>query len=165
MKSLITRSSRLVISSNQLSLVGISSCQRLHSYRRAVMRDLDLSLPHQAQCMDSTQREHLNFNLAQVQHEQLYHALKSCGVEVDTLPSDGFADSVFIEDTAVVIGNRVLITNPGATSRQGEPKRVLEYFQKHHPKMEVMQMKDATLDGGDVLYTGKYCNVSESHSD
>lgn len=62
-------------------------------------------------------------------------------------------DCVFIEDTAVVVGNTALICNPGARSRQGEPRPVataLEDMGKHIVRLSAR----ATIDGGDVLWTG-----------
>ena len=51
-------------------------------------------------------------------HAALTHVLSSaCGLSVLHLPGDGFPDSVFIEDTAVVVGDVALITQPGAVVR------------------------------------------------
>ena len=36
------------------------------------------------------------------------------------LPSEGYPDSVFVEDTLVAMGDTLLVTKPGAASRQGE---------------------------------------------
>jgi dimethylargininase len=47
------------------------------------------------------------------QHEALVKAMQSTGVVIDELSSDGLADSVFIEDTVVIVGDTAMITNPG----------------------------------------------------
>jgi len=43
------------------------------------------------------------------QHEALNEALLSAGVDLLELPSDNLPDSVFIEDTAVIIGTKVIM--------------------------------------------------------
>lgn len=127
-------------------------------YRHAIVRAIDASLPQQAQCMDASLRSHLDLTLARQQHDELVKAISSApGITgVTELPSDGHADSVFIEDTAVVLGDTVLFTYPGANSRQSEVQRIRETFQQRFPQMKMKEMAyGGTLDGGDVLYTGK----------
>jgi dimethylargininase len=53
--------------------------------------------------------------VANQHHIALESALSACGLRVIHLPSDGFPDSVFIEDTAVIVGDVALITRPGAS--------------------------------------------------
>ena len=72
----------------------------------------------------------IDLALARKQHEHLNETLRSLKLEIHELPSDGFADSVFIEDTAVVIGTTAMITKPGARSRQGETARVRQYLKE-----------------------------------
>ena len=84
---------------------------------------------------------------------------------VVSLPSDGFADSVFIEDTAVVACGRAFITRPGANSRRGEVSRVQEYLTRH-TSLHVTVQDTGSLDGGDVLFTGRefYVGLSKRTS-
>ena len=66
------------------------------------------------------------------------------------------ADSVFVEDAVVIVGNTAMITNPGAVSRRAETtrvKKVLETF--HSSDLRRIQQTEGTLDGGDVLFTGE----------
>ena len=72
------------------------------------------------------------------------------------LPADeSLPDCVFIEDTAIVIGNTALITCPGHESRRAETKEVLKHF-KSVSDMKVVEMEAPThIDGGDVLFTGR----------
>ena len=104
---------------------------------------------------------------ARTQHAALVDVLKrECGLRVvRELPSDSFPDSVFIEDTAVAIGSRVLVTVPGALSRQGETERVRSVLQSM-PGVDLVDMAEtdgARLDGGDVLFTGQELLVGLSH--
>lgn len=45
---------------------------------------------------------------------------RTIGLTVSEMPSDGFADSVFVEDTVVLAGKTAMITVPGAESRRPE---------------------------------------------
>jgi dimethylargininase len=91
---------------------------------------------------------------AAAQHSSYVAALKAVVPHVIELPAaDGCADSVFVEDTAVVLGGVALLTAPGAPSRAGETAavgaalRALGYAVRDAPA-------GARLDGGDVLFTG-----------
>jgi N-Dimethylarginine dimethylaminohydrolase len=66
----------------------------------------------------------------------------------DTLP-----DSVFVEDTAVVLGSTAVITNPGAESRKAETTTT--EFSLRAQGLAIERIQDpGTLDGGDVLQVG-----------
>jgi len=99
--------------------------------------------------------------LARAQHAAYCEALTACGAAVELLPADESSpDCVFVEDTAVVVGRRALITRPGAPSRRGETAAV---FAALEPHLELLQMHDpATLDGGDVMHVGETLYVGRS---
>ncbi len=69
----------------------------------------------------------------------------------------GCADSVFVEDTAVVLGGRAFLTAPGAPSRAGEVAGVRAALERAGvPVVGALPLGGrATLDGGDVLFTGR----------
>ena len=122
----------------------------------ALTRNIDDSLKTAALTMNISNLATIDLALARKQHHNLNNILKSIGLAVHELPSDGFPDSVFIEDTAVVIDGTALITNPGADSRRGEVSRVREYITgKLQGKLKVVELAAGTLDGGDVLFTGE----------
>lgn len=84
------------------------------------------------------------------QHRAYTEALNSIGlnvIELDPLPD--YPDAHFVEDTAVVTPEVAIITNPGATSRQGEEQSIVNVLE-HYRKIEHIQAP-GTLDGGDVL--------------
>jgi dimethylargininase len=58
-------------------------------------------------------------------------------------------DSVFIEDTAVVLDELAVITRPGVASRRAETAGVAEALSPHRP-LEFIRAP-ASLEGGDVL--------------
>jgi dimethylargininase len=103
---------------------------------------------------------------ALAQHEAYISALESLGVDVHVLPSEpDYPDGVFVEDTAVVLPGAVVITRPGAPSRQGETKSVARAFAELSPDLEIIPMPEgqATVDGGDVLRLGDcyYIGISD----
>lgn len=60
-----------------------------------------------------------DYSLALTQHRRYVEALEQCGLTVTTLDPDLlYPDSCFVEDTAVVIDEVAIITNPGAASRR-----------------------------------------------
>ena len=55
------------------------------------------------------------------QHAEYCRVLERCGLALTRLdPDPRHPDSTFVEDTAVVVGERALLTRPGAPSRMGE---------------------------------------------
>ncbi len=100
------------------------------------------------------ERQPIDFEVAKNQHKKYEEALLSLKVRVISLPAEAdLPDSVFVEDTAIVLDEAAVITRPGADSRKPEitgiadalaPFRKLDYI-----------TASATLDGGDVLVIGK----------
>lgn len=95
----------------------------------------------------------LDLVLARRQHFGYRAALEAGGFEVVVVPGDeAHPDGCFIEDAAVVIGDTALITRSGHPSRRGEVGPVAEALAGH---LTVEHLDDGTLDGGDVLQTGR----------
>jgi dimethylargininase len=95
-------------------------------------------------------REPIDLDEARRQHDLYEDALRAAGIEVRRLvPRDDLADSVFVEDTAVVFDEIAVLTRPGAASRRGEVDGVRDALAAHRPLAEIDA--PATLDGGDVL--------------
>jgi len=79
--------------------------------------------------------------------------LSSLGCDVVTAPTvSGLADSVFIEDTALVLDELAVLCRPGAESRRAEVTGVRNILQRYR-KLESIQ-PPGTLDGGDLLRVG-----------
>ncbi len=94
----------------------------------------------------------IDLSRADAQHADYVAALRASGLEVAIVPADElFADGVFIEDTAVVWGERMLVTRM-VDRREGEQVAVRERLQATH---EIVTLPDgARLEGGDVLHAG-----------
>jgi dimethylargininase len=92
-----------------------------------------------------------DYGLAIKQHDAYIAALESCGVEVTVLKADErFPDSCFVEDVAVCTKKFAVITNPGASSRRGEEKEIIEVIKKFYNDIEYIK-EPGTLEGGDVM--------------
>jgi dimethylargininase len=121
----------------------------------AFTRDIDESLKTAALTLNVANQKTIDLRKARIQHENLTNELRNLGLEIHNLPSDGFADSVFIEDTCVIIDEIAMITLPGAKSRQGEIEAVRKYLKNFtRGQLVVTDLKEGTVDGGDVLFTG-----------
>ncbi|XP_067892690.1 N(G),N(G)-dimethylarginine dimethylaminohydrolase 1 [Heterodontus francisci] len=121
----------------------------------AVVRDIADSLGAEALRMSGGKT--VDMERARKEHQVYTECLRyKLGLEVLQLPADlSLPDCVFVEDTAVVCGDTALLTRSGALSRRREVeamKKVLEDL-----NLNVVEMTDeaATLDGGDILFTGK----------
>ncbi|XP_070176956.1 N(G),N(G)-dimethylarginine dimethylaminohydrolase 1-like isoform X2 [Littorina saxatilis] len=94
---------------------------------------------------------------AREEYETIREVLKNCDVNLIELQEDeNYPDCCFVEDCAVVIGGTALITRPGDSTRQGEVGEIRRVL-KQDMRLIVKEVGDAkaTLDGGDVLFTGK----------
>src|SRR5262245_123236 len=96
------------------------------------------------------------------QHAAYCQLLTECGAKVETLDvSPDLPDSVFIEDTAVVLDEVAIMASMGAASRRDEPRRIEPYLRQYREVVRIQA--PATLDGGDVLRVGRKLLVGQSH--
>jgi dimethylargininase len=106
-------------------------------------------------------REPVDLVKASSQHNIYLNTLRECGLELISIASnEAFPDCVFVEDTCVAIRNRVFVTNPGAETRRGEIEAVRDKLDSVKNKLglvigHVSNRREAFLDGGDVLFTGR----------
>ena len=99
-------------------------------------------------------RVRINADLAVQQHQQYQSVLSSLGCEIVTVPTGpGLVDSVFIEDTALVLDEIAVMCRPGAESRLAEVAGVGDVLQQYRRLASIQP--PGTLDGGDLLCIGK----------
>lgn len=99
------------------------------------------------------ERVPIDVERARAEHAAYERALVAEGCDVRRIPSGAdLPDSVFIEDTAVVLDELAVITRPGAASRRAETVAVAEALRAYRPTFEI---NSGTLDGGDVLRVGR----------
>lgn len=99
-------------------------------------------------------RQPVDAELADKQWDGYVAALSQAGWQtVEVASADRMADSVFVEDTAVVFGDVAVITRPGAESRQNEPAGTEAALRAQGLRLERIEAP-GTLEGGDVLKVG-----------
>lgn len=99
-------------------------------------------------------RKKIDIDKANEQWDVYVETLNACGwetIEVD--PRHDLADSVFVEDTVVMLGRTAVITSPGADARAEEIIATEEKVRELGLKVERISFP-GTLDGGDVLKVG-----------
>lgn len=97
---------------------------------------------------------------AAAQHAAYEQALRDSGFEIIRLTDlPGQPDAVFVEDTALLLGEHAVITRPGAASRRSETQSTADgiagYFKLH-------RIETGFVDGGDVLRIGQRLYVGLS---
>jgi dimethylargininase len=96
----------------------------------------------------------IDLALAERQHEGYCRLLAECGAEVRTLTVNrDLPDSVFIEDTAVVLDELAVLTSMGTTVRRAELAGIEQELRQYRPVYRVSL--PAKLEGGDVLRVGR----------
>ena len=127
--------------------------------RLAITRDVS---PRFNECeITHIDRTPIDVMVARSQHHGYVQALKELGYAVLELPAEpDLPDSVFVEDTAVILPDVALITQPGADSRKPETESVAQALR---PYRELVFIKSpGSVDGGDVLVLDKNIYVGLS---
>ena len=133
---------------------------RASTFRRAIVRSpaanfadglttVDLGVP--------------DFGMALAEHEAYCGALEALGVELTRLPPDAsFPDSTFVEDAAILVGDRAaILTRPGAPSREGEVASIAPALSAFFTEPRIIQ-PPGTLDGGDICEAGDHWFIGVS---
>ncbi len=102
-----------------------------------------------------------DFARAVEQHQAYRSALEQSGVEVIQLEANAdYPDGCFVEDTAIVTEKVVVITRPGADSRQGEEKEIASLLSGH---LELARIEaPGTVEGGDILRVENHFYIGQS---
>ncbi|HVQ08668.1 MAG TPA: N(G),N(G)-dimethylarginine dimethylaminohydrolase [Allosphingosinicella sp.] len=115
--------------------------------------------PRLAEC-ETTQAGRVDVARAIAQHAAYERALAAAGLEVRRLaPLDDFPDAVFVEDTALLLGEHAVILRPGAASRAGETGSTAAGLAE---AFAVRRLDAGHVDGGDVLRIGRTLYVGLS---
>ncbi len=125
----------------------------------AITRDVSPSIDR---CqLTHVARQPIDVDLARAQHGAYERCLRDLGCTVHRLPAaSDLPDCVFVEDCAVVLDELAIIARPGASSRRPETVAVEEALA---PLTRLTRIRaPATLDGGDVLRTGRWLFVGVS---
>jgi dimethylargininase len=103
-----------------------------------------------------------DYELTLQQHALYIEALESCGLVVTVMDADeGYPDSMFIEDTALVMPSCAIVTHPGALSRRGEVTAVSSQLSELYDRVDAIQ-SPGTVDAGDIMMVGDHCYIGLS---
>ena len=107
------------------------------------------------------QRKPIDVGLAREQHHAYEQTLRALGCRIESLPEEPeLADSVFVEDAAIVLDEVAVITRPGAPSRRAETASIAAALGKYRDLLRIES--PGTLDGGDVLRVERTLYVGTS---
>ncbi len=100
-------------------------------------------------------REAIDLGLAELQHAAYARALNEAGYKIVELAADDvLADSMFVEDCAIVLDEVAVITRPGTESRRPEVAAVEDVLRGFRSTIERIAAP-GTLEGGDVMRIGR----------
>jgi len=117
------------------------------AFTRAIVRPPAANF---AQGLTSVDLGKPDVSLALEQHARYCAALEQCGLALTRLPADArFADSTFVEDTAIVTDRCAILTRPGAASRAGEVAAIEPVLRGKFERTHAI-VAPGTVDGGDV---------------
>jgi dimethylargininase len=106
-------------------------------------------------------RQPIDYERACQQHQQYVAALRQLGLQVQILPAEpDLPDSVFVEDTALVLDECAIITRPGADSRMPEIDSITKVLAPYRKLFHIQA--PGRVDGGDILRVGKNIYVGLS---
>lgn len=122
----------------------------------ALTRDVSSNI---ADCaLSFVQRQPIDAERALRQHAEYEKVLSWLGAQVISLPAEPqLPDSVFVEDTAVVVDEVAVMTAPPLPSRRAEIPSIVTALAPYRPLRFVEGQ--ATLEGGDVLRVGRILYV------
>jgi len=109
--------------------------------------------PRLAECeLTHLERVPIDHREAGLQHSAYEQALTDAGFDLIRLPDlPDHADAVFVEDTALILGDHAVILRPGAASRASETQSTAAGLAGH---FNLHRLESGFVDGGDVLTIG-----------
>ncbi len=146
------------MSSSTITNVTIETHAVTREISNRIVDALSMDPSHPTVSLQVARSEHEHYNellreiLQDSSSSRLCHTIIDSSIDGHHMP-----DSVFIEDTAIVTLDTVLITQPGAVLRRSERRAVSQFFTAESTtksrKLYDMSELDsgATMDGGDVL--------------
>ncbi|XP_035661099.1 N(G),N(G)-dimethylarginine dimethylaminohydrolase 1-like [Branchiostoma floridae] len=130
-------------------------------FTRAVVREVSDNVNNATRSPIST--EDIDLDKCRAEWELYVQTLRDLGLDVTVIPQDpSLPDCMFVEDSCIVVGDTALITRPACGPRQGETAIMEEIMANLGLKVKVVESDTATLEGGDVIFTGKeiFCGDS-----
>lgn len=110
--------------------------------------------PRFAEGLTSADEGPPDLELALGQHAGYAEALRTCGLQLETLDADpDHPDCCFVEGPAIVTESGALLTRPGAPSRLGEVNSLRPVLERYFGAVSTIEAP-GLLDGGDVCDLG-----------
>jgi dimethylargininase len=99
--------------------------------------------------------------LARKQHVEYCGVLESLGLEIIELPPiDTHPDCCFVEDTAVIVGDKAVVSRLAREERRGEEESVSLILKDY---LEISSIREpGMLEGGDVIHCEEFLIAGES---
>jgi dimethylargininase len=99
-------------------------------------------------------RQPIDLAKAEEQHRAYQELLEKCGARIITLPAEpALPDSMFVEDTAIVLDELAIILPLGTETRRAEAASIAQALAKFR-KLACVDLP-GTVEGGDVLRVGR----------
>ncbi len=103
----------------------------------------------------------IEYSQAVKQHAAYRATLEKCGATVVVLETNlAHPDCCFIEDTAIVLDEAIVLTPMGTAAREAEPAGIEPELRKYGEVVRILP--PAAIDGGDVLRIGRTLHVGSS---
>ncbi len=100
--------------------------------------------------------------LMRAHHARYVDALRAAGAQILELPAlESYPDSLFVEDTALVLREGAVILRPGAPSRLGEAAEMAPHLAAFYPEVARID-GPGFIEGGDILTTEREILVGRS---
>lgn len=131
---------------------------QIFDFNRALVRKPSRSVTGGLAAVD---RGRPSFEGVAQEHAAYVRALEDAGVTVEILPPlEAFPDSIFVEDAALVFPDAAIVLRPGAPTRRGEAAEIAPALAARFDR--VLRLAEGTVDGGDVLSTGRGIFIGRS---
>jgi len=107
-------------------------------------------------------RGEVDYEKATLQHKSYCNVLSSFGYSLITLPlNDGYPDSTFVEDPAIIIENILVVTRLRHPKRQGEEELIENALKPYFSGVFRIE-PPGFIEGGDVLITNGHLYIGLS---
>lgn len=136
--------------------MSLSSSSSPFVYTHAIVSGIPSSLPSEALRIEDVGAVDLAH--ARAEHANYVAAIESLGIKILRLdPEEDTPDCVFVEDPVIVANGKAFITRPGAKVRRPEARRMKKFIESTGLDLQIIDCcsSEATIDGGDVLFTGR----------
>ena len=151
---LFKSSGKTVVSAKQCRAISSDPADYFH-YTRAVFGSLSQSFVAGALRAEEPAVP-IDLQKAVRDHKVYVDEVKKLIPHTVQIPADeAFPDLVFVEDPAVVHDGKALITKMSAPSRAGEIQHMRPVLEGMGLNIIEIDDPEATIDGGDVMFTGR----------